>query len=60
MLAGALCMIYGGIYSDIADLVIGVMMLFRQRGRGGPLSRKKPDDAPEAASSNYVYRNGMP
>ncbi|MDR9438492.1 MAG: TRAP transporter permease [Halomonas sp.] len=35
MLAGALCMIYGGIYSDIAGLAIGVLMFMMQRGRHG-------------------------
>ncbi|MDI5891041.1 TRAP transporter permease [Halomonas rhizosphaerae] len=35
MLLGALCMIYGGIYSDIAGLAIGTLMFMMQRGRHG-------------------------
>ncbi|APE30616.1 C4-dicarboxylate ABC transporter permease [Halomonas aestuarii] len=35
MLIGAVCMIYGGIYSDIAGLVIGALMFVMQRGRPG-------------------------
>ncbi|WFM71075.1 TRAP transporter fused permease subunit [Halomonas sp. CKK8] len=35
MLLGALCMIYGGIYSDIAGLAIGALMFLMQRGRHG-------------------------
>ena len=35
MLIGAVCMIYGGIYSDVAGLAIGALMLLMQRGRYG-------------------------
>ena len=35
MLIGAVCMIYGGIYSDVAGLAIGALMFFLQRGRHG-------------------------
>ncbi|MDW7747583.1 TRAP transporter permease [Halomonas sp.] len=35
MLLGALCMIYGGIYSDVAGLAIGALMFLMQRGRHG-------------------------
>ncbi|MDZ7851813.1 MAG: TRAP transporter permease [Halomonas sp.] len=35
MLVGAVCMIYGGIYSDIAGLAVGVLMFMMQRGRSG-------------------------
>ncbi|MGO2132801.1 MAG: TRAP transporter permease, partial [Halomonas sp.] len=52
MLIGALCMIYGGIYSDIAGLAIGAAMLLMQRGRGDPTSRNKPENAPESAASS--------
>lgn len=42
LLVGAMCMIYGGVYSDIAGLGIGAAMLFMQRGRGGPTSKATP------------------
>ncbi|QFU00310.1 Sialic acid TRAP transporter permease protein SiaT [Halomonas sp. THAF5a] len=35
MLVGAVCMIYGGLYSDVAGLAIGALMFFLQRGRHG-------------------------
>lgn len=35
MLVGALCMIYGGIYTDIAGLAIGGLLFLLQRGRHG-------------------------
>jgi len=35
MLVGAVCMIYGGIYSDIAGLAIGALMVVMQRSRRG-------------------------
>ncbi|MDT8879409.1 TRAP transporter permease [Halomonas saccharevitans] len=35
MLIGAVCMIYGGIYSDVAGLAIGALMFILQRGRHG-------------------------
>ncbi|MGM0981808.1 MAG: TRAP transporter permease [Pseudomonadota bacterium] len=35
MLVGAICMIYGGIYSDIAGLAVGVLMFMMQRARPG-------------------------
>ena len=35
MLVGAVCMIYGGIYSDVAGLAIGALMFLMQRGRHG-------------------------
>jgi len=35
MLIGAVCMIYGGIYSDVAGLAIGALMFFLQRGSHG-------------------------
>ncbi|MBB3230856.1 TRAP transporter permease [Halomonas stenophila] len=35
MLIGALCMIYGGIYSDVAGLAIGTALFLYQRGRNG-------------------------
>ena len=35
MLIGAVCMIYGGIYSDVAGLAIGALMFLLQRGRHG-------------------------
>ncbi|UYG07522.1 TRAP transporter permease [Halomonas sp. M4R1S46] len=35
MLVGALCMIYGGIYTDVAGLAIGTALFLYQRGRNG-------------------------
>ncbi|WP_163558939.1 TRAP transporter permease [Halomonas sp. NO4] len=35
MLGGALCLIYGGIYTDIAGLAIGGLLFLMQRGRHG-------------------------
>ncbi|WP_046078466.1 TRAP transporter permease [Halomonas sp. HG01] len=35
MLVGALCMIYGGIVTDVAGLAIGAALLLMQRGRHG-------------------------
>ncbi len=35
MLVGALCMIYGGIYTDIAGLAIGTLLFLMQRGSHG-------------------------
>ncbi|MBB3192009.1 TRAP transporter permease [Halomonas cerina] len=35
MLVGALCMIYGGIYTDVVGLAIGAVLFMMQRGRHG-------------------------
>lgn len=35
MLVGALCMIYGGIYTDVAGLAIGALLFLMQRGSHG-------------------------
>ncbi|WP_432414921.1 TRAP transporter permease [Chromohalobacter israelensis] len=35
MLIGALCMIYGGIYTDVIGLLIGIGLFAMQRGRNG-------------------------
>ncbi|MDR5868689.1 TRAP transporter permease [Halomonas koreensis] len=35
MLIGALCMIYGGVVTDVAGLAIGAALLLMQRGRNG-------------------------
>ncbi|WP_280554468.1 TRAP transporter permease [Halomonas sp. 25-S5] len=42
MLLGALFMIYGGIYSDIAGLAIGALMFMMQRGRHGGRGKAVP------------------
>ncbi|XKE45250.1 TRAP transporter permease [Halomonas organivorans] len=35
MMVGALCMIYGGLYTDVAGLAIGAALVMYQRGRNG-------------------------
>nr|WP_163504099.1 TRAP transporter permease [Halomonas socia] len=35
LLGGAICMIYGGIYTDIAGLLVGAGLLMMQRGQSG-------------------------
>ncbi|SDK94850.1 hypothetical protein SAMN05192555_1021, partial [Franzmannia pantelleriensis] len=35
LLTGAICMIYGGIYTDIAGLAVGLGLLLMQRGQSG-------------------------
>ncbi|RAH39415.1 TRAP transporter permease [Halomonas sp. SL1] len=45
MLVGALCMIYGGIVTDVAGLAIGAVLLLMQRGRHG-------GGTPHTAASN--------
>lgn len=45
MLVGALCMIYGGIYTDLAGLAIGILLVVVQRRVHGAGYRAKPMSA---------------